>query len=174
VADHPTLTMNAAALSRARAVLMDEFITLDKKVHTLARQDPRARLLTTAPGVGSVVALTYAAAIDDPSRFKSSKTVGALFGLTPKRYQSGETDVAGQISKIGDAAVRTALYEAANIILERPGQGRMVGRPGRWRWPSGQACARPRWRWRASWRWCCTACWWMGTPFNPEKAAAAA
>jgi len=85
--------------------------------------DARARLLTTAPGVGSIVALTYASAIDDPGRFKSSKTVGALFGLTPKKYQSGETDVTGRISKIGDAAVRTALYEAANIILERPVKG---------------------------------------------------
>ena len=73
----------------------------------------------TAPGVGSIVALTYAAAIDDPSRFKSSKSVGPLFGLTPRRYQSGETDVTGRISKAGDATVRTALYEAANAILER-------------------------------------------------------
>jgi transposase len=123
VADHPTLTLIAEALLRARAVLLDEFIKLDKKVHALARQDPRARLLTTAPGVGSMVALTYAAAIDDPARFKSSKTVGALFGLTPKKYQSGETDITGRISKTGDAAVRTALYEAANIILERPVKG---------------------------------------------------
>jgi transposase len=84
-ADHPTLTMIVEALLRARAVLLEEFIKLDKQVHTLARQDPRARLLTTAPGVGSMVALTYAAAIDDPGRFKSSKAVGALFGLTPKR-----------------------------------------------------------------------------------------
>src|ERR1700750_160097 len=66
-----------------------------------------------------MVALTYAAAIDDPARFKSSKTVGALFGLTPKKYQSGETDVTGRISKIGDAGVRTALYEAANVLLTR-------------------------------------------------------
>ena len=123
MADHPTLTLIAEALLRARAVLLEEFIKLDKKIHALARHDPRTRLLTTAPGVGSIVALTYAAAIDDPSRFKSSKTVGALFGLTPKRYQSGETDVTGRISKIGDAAVRTALYEAANIILERPFKG---------------------------------------------------
>jgi transposase len=123
VADHPTLTLIAEALLRARAVLLDEFIKLDKKVHALARQDPRARLLTTAPGVGSMVALTYAAAIDDPARFRSSKTVGALFGLTPKKYQSGETDITGRISKTGDAAVRTALYEAANIILERPVKG---------------------------------------------------
>jgi transposase len=68
-------------------------------------------------------ALTYAAAIDDPGRFKSSKAVGAHFGLTPKRYQSGETDVTGRISKIGDGGVRTALYEAANVILTRPVKG---------------------------------------------------
>jgi transposase len=69
------------------------------------------------------VALTFASAIDDPGRFKSSKTVGALFGLTPKKYQSGETDVSGRISKIGDAGVRTALYEAANVILTRTRKG---------------------------------------------------
>ena len=63
------------------------------------------------------------AAIDDPARFKSSKAVGAHFGLTPKKYQSGETDFTGRISKIGDAAVRTALYEAAHIILTRPVKG---------------------------------------------------
>jgi transposase len=123
IADHPTLVLIAEALLRARTALLDEFIRLDKKVHALAGQDPRARLLTTVPGVGSIVALTYAAAIDDPARFKSSKTVGALFGLTPKRYQSGETDITGRISKTGDATVRTALYEAANIILERPIKG---------------------------------------------------
>ena len=69
------------------------------------------------------MALTYVAAIDDPTRFKSSKTVGAHFGLTPKKYQSGETDVTGRITKIGDGTVRTALYEAANVILTRPVKG---------------------------------------------------
>ena len=77
----------------------------------------------TAPGVGTIVALTYASAIDDPARFRSSKAVGAHFGLTPKKYQSGETDVTGRISKIGDGGVRTALYEAANVILTRPVKG---------------------------------------------------
>ena len=77
----------------------------------------------STPGVGPLVALTYVAAIDDPARFKSSKAVGAHFGLTPKKYQSGETDVSGRISKIGDASVRTALYEAANVILTRPIKG---------------------------------------------------
>jgi transposase len=77
----------------------------------------------STPGVGVLVALTYVAAIDDPTRFRSSKAVGAHFGLTPKKYQSGETDITGRISKIGDASVRTALYEAANVILTRPVKG---------------------------------------------------
>jgi transposase len=96
VANHPTLLTLAAALLKARAVLAEQFIQLDKQLHAIARCDIRARLLTTVPGVGSIVALTFAAAIDDPGRFKSSKTVGALFGLTPKRYQSGETDMTGR------------------------------------------------------------------------------
>jgi transposase len=77
----------------------------------------------TAPGVGAIVALTFVAAVDDPARFRSSKAVGAHFGLTPKKYQSGETDITGRISKIGDASVRTVLDEAANVILTRPVKG---------------------------------------------------
>src|SRR3954463_14764921 len=73
-----------------------------------------------APGVGALVSITFRTAVDDPGRFRSSKAVGAHFGLTPKRYQSGETDVVGGISKVGDAMVRTALYEAANAVLSRP------------------------------------------------------
>ena len=68
----------------------------------------------SVPGAsGTIVALTYAAAIDDPARFTSSKTVGAHFGLTPSRYQSGETDRAGRISKIGDASVRAKRFTKA-------------------------------------------------------------
>ena len=66
-----------------------------------------------------MVAITFKTAIDDPARIAKSKTVGALFGLTPRKYQSGETDVTGGISCVGDEMVRTALYEAANIILSR-------------------------------------------------------
>jgi transposase len=119
VADHPTLLAVTDALLRARTVLAEQFKKLDNQCHRVARADKRARLLTTAPGVGSIVALTFASAIDDPGRLKSSKSVGPLFGLTPRRYQSGETDVTGRISKTGDTMVRTALYEAANAILER-------------------------------------------------------
>jgi transposase len=92
-------------------------------VRQISRADARVRLLMSTPGVGPLVALTYVAAIDDPARFTSSKSVGAHFGLTPKKYQSGETDVSGRISKMGDGSVRTALYEAAHVILTRPIKG---------------------------------------------------
>jgi transposase len=89
----------------------------------VAREDSRVRRLMTTPGVATIVALTYVSAIDDPGRFRSSKTVGAHFGLTPRKYQSGEADVTGRISKIGDSSVRSILYEAANVILTRPVKG---------------------------------------------------
>jgi transposase len=120
VAGHATLSMIAEAMLAARDTLFSEWQKLEKRLRSLARDDDRVRRLMTTPGVGTIVALTYVSAIDDPSRFKSSKRVGAHFGLTPRKYQSGETDVTGRISKIGDAGVRTALYEAANVILTRP------------------------------------------------------
>ena len=123
VADHATLATVAAALLSARAVLDREFAALEKQLHALARADGRVRLLMTTPGVGVLTALTFVSAIDDPGRFKSSRSVGAHFGLTPKRYQSGETDVTGRISKIGDKEVRTALYAAAHVIVARPVKG---------------------------------------------------
>ena len=95
----------------------------EKRVRAMAREDKPARLMMSAPGVGAIVALTYVSAIDDPSRFSSSKRVGPHFGLTPRKYQSGETDVTGWITKIGDAGVRSALYEAANVIMTRPIKG---------------------------------------------------
>ena len=85
----------------------------------IVRADAVCRRLMTVPGVGALVAITFKSAIDDPARFTSSKAVGAHFGLTPRKYQSGETDVTGAISKVGDAMVRTALFEAAHILLTR-------------------------------------------------------
>ena len=123
VEGHSTLTAVAEALLAARETLGEQLRDLEKRLRDLAREDERARLLMSVPGVGVVVALTFAAAVDDPDRFRSSKTVGAHFGLTPKRYRSGETDVTGRISKVGDATVRTTLYEAAHIILTRPVKG---------------------------------------------------
>jgi transposase len=123
VAGHATFEVVASSLLAMHEVLLREFGNFEKRVRTMAREDARVRLLMSAPGVGTIVALTYVSAIDDPKRFKSSKAVGAHFGLTPKKYQSGETDRSGRISKIGDAGVRTALYEAAHIILTRPVKG---------------------------------------------------
>jgi transposase len=120
---HPTLLAVAEALLAARVALATQLKGVEKRLVSLARDDKRARLLMSAPGVGVIVALTYVSAIDDPGRFRSSKAVGPHFGLTPKRYQSGETDVTGRISKMGDAGVRAALYEAANVILTRPVKG---------------------------------------------------
>jgi transposase len=123
VAGNPNLERIAGSLLATRAVLRREFNGFERQLRTMARNDTRARLLMSTPGVGTIVALTYASAIDDPSRFKSSKTVGAHFGLTPKRYQSGETDYTGRISKLGDASVRAALFEAAHVILTKPLKG---------------------------------------------------
>jgi transposase len=120
VAGQPVLEGIAGSLLAVHAVLMREFRSFERRVLAMARDDGRVRLLMSAPGVGPIVALSYVAAIDDPARFKSSKRAGSYFGLTPRRYQSGETDVSGRISRIGDKDVRTALYEAANVILTRP------------------------------------------------------
>jgi transposase len=120
---HPTLVTVAEALLAARTELLRRFEELERRLVEVGRADVRVRRLTTVPGVGNLVALTFVAAIDDPSRFRSSRQVGAYLGLTPKRYQSGETDVSGRISKIGDHGVRTMLYEAANVMLTRPVKG---------------------------------------------------
>jgi len=123
VANHANLEMIAEGLLSVHAVLLREFRVFEKQVRSMARSDAKTRLLMSTPAVGPIVALTYASAIDDPARFKSSKRVGAHFGLTPKKYQSGETDYTGRISKIGDGSVRTVLYEAAHIMLTKPVKG---------------------------------------------------
>jgi transposase len=113
----------AQALLAVHAVMLREFNGFERRVRAMAREHVKARLLMTTPAVGPIVALTYAGAIDDPARFKSSKQTGAHFGLTPKKYQSGNTDYTGRISKIGDAAVREALYQAAHVMLTKPVKG---------------------------------------------------
>ena len=104
---------------RARMALRKELAGLEKRVRDLAKTDPVCKLMMTMPGVGAVVALTVRAAIDDPERFHSSKDIGPWAGLTPSRNQSGEMDVIGQITRAGDAGLRTALYQAATVMLNR-------------------------------------------------------
>jgi transposase len=119
VTGHPMLEPVAEAMLRAQASLRAEYGKLHRQLLGLVRDDAVCRRLMTAPGVGAVVPMTYKAAIDDPARFHKSRDVGPYFGLTPKKYQSGEVDWTGNISKVGDETVRAALYEAANIILSR-------------------------------------------------------
>jgi transposase len=123
VVDQPALETIAAAMLAVHMALLREFNGLEKRVRTMSRRHERARLLMSTPAVGPIVSLTFACAVDDPSRFTSSKQAGPHFGLTPKKYQSGETDYTGRISKHGDASVREALYEAAHIMLTKPIKG---------------------------------------------------
>jgi transposase len=119
VAGHEMLETVIGAMLQARESLQAEFMRLQRRMLAIVRGDAACRRLMTVPGVGALVAITFKTAIDDPERFRTAKAVGARFGLTPKRYQSGETDVSGGISKVGDGMVRTALYEAANVMLTR-------------------------------------------------------
>src|SRR5438094_8918808 len=123
VTNHPQLQRIADALLAVREVLRTEFAAFQKQTRKMAQSDSRTRLLMSTPAVGPIVSLTYASAIADPARLRSSKPVAAHCGLTPKKHQSGETDYTGRISKIGDASVRTALYEAANVMLTKPLKG---------------------------------------------------
>lgn len=118
VADGP-LHEVAEALLRAWEAINTEIATLSRRLAAEARQDNRVRRLMTAPGVGVLVALTYVGVIGDPARFTHSSSVGAYVGLTPRRFQSGEVDYTGRISRCGDRLLRTYLYEAAGIILNR-------------------------------------------------------
>lgn len=115
----PSLELIADAMLAARNVLLCQVTRLHNAILQIVRKDAVCARLMSIPGVGALTALTFRTAIDDPTRIAKSRDVGPLFGLTPRRYQSGETDVMGRISKAGDGMVRTALYEAANSMLTR-------------------------------------------------------
>jgi transposase len=102
-----------------RRVLREQIAVLHRRLLHIVRDDEVCRRLMTIPGVGPVVALTFRATIDVPARFRNSRAVGAVLGLTPCRHQSGESDRTGAISKCGDEMMRVMLYEAAQILLVR-------------------------------------------------------
>jgi transposase len=99
------------------ATMLREFGRLTKQVLNIARKEQVCRRLMGVPGVGPITALAFRATIDQPDRFRRSRDVGAHLGLTPARYQSGETDIQGKVSRCGDELARTALYEAAHSLL---------------------------------------------------------
>ena len=119
VAEDPVLAGLVEPLLSVIAVMSNEADQLSKRVLDEVRVEPTCRRLMTVPGVGPLTALAFRATIDRPDRFRKSRDVGAHLGLTPRRYQSGETDVQGSISRCGDELVRTALYEAAHSLLIR-------------------------------------------------------
>jgi transposase len=120
----------AEALLAAWEAIGSQVAALSRRLIAMARQDQAVRRLMTAPGVGTLVALTYVSVIDDPERFPRSSSVGAYLGLTPRRYQSGEEDHTGHISRCGDRLLRSYLFEAAGVILHRVSKwSALSGRP---------------------------------------------
>ena len=106
-------------LLEARASIVRQIVALDRQIITAAQDDPVCRLLMTIPGVGAHTAVSFKACVDDPARFRRSRTVGAHFGLTPRQYSSGEVDVSGRISRMGDRGMRRLLHVAANAMMTR-------------------------------------------------------
>jgi transposase len=117
--DDPQVRPLVEPLLAILATMLDQLARLIKQVLDVVRAEPVCRRLLSVPGVGPITALTFRATIDRPDRFRRSRDVGAHLGLTPARYQSGETDIQGKISRCGDELARTALYEAAHTLLVR-------------------------------------------------------
>ena len=113
----PALAAVIEPMLAVRQAIREQYALLHKKMLEVARADEVCQLLMTAPGVGPVVALTYRAAVDEPARFRRSRSVGAHFGLAPRTHQSGEVDRRGRITKNGDETLRTALFEAAGVLM---------------------------------------------------------
>jgi transposase len=119
IEDRPELIAVVGPLLKARQAIEQQTDDLDRKVLKLARYDTQVRRFMTVPGVGPITALCFKATIDDPTRFKRSRSVGAYVGLTTRRHASGEIDWTGRISKCGDAMLRSYLFEAAGVLLTR-------------------------------------------------------
>jgi transposase len=115
----PDLAVLVEPLLLVRRVIREQLGILHRRLLAIVRDDDVCRRLMTIPGVGPVVALTYRVTVDVPARFRNSKAVGAVFGLTPSKYQSGENDRTGAISRCGDEMMRMMLYEAAQSMLMR-------------------------------------------------------
>jgi transposase len=115
----PDLAILVEPLLVVRRVLREQIAVLHRRLLVIVRDDDVCRRLMTVPGVGPVVALTFRATLDVPARFRNSRAVGAALGLTPCKYQSGESDRTGGISRCGDEMMRVMLYEAAQVMLVR-------------------------------------------------------
>ena len=153
----PELAGAVEPLLKAREAVGRQIADLDRKVMRLARNVAQVRQFMTAPGVGPITALCFLATIDDPTRFRRSRSVGAYVGLTTRRYASGETDWTGRISKCGDKMLRTYLYEAAKCCSPVSQSGRH-SKLGAFGLRSEAGCAKPRLPWLESLLSFCTGC----------------
>ena len=115
----PGLSSAMRGLVAARAAVLAAVVAIDADIRQMVKASEACRRLMSIPGIGQLTALAFTAAVDDPGRFRRSRDIGAYLGLVPRRYQSGEVDYTGSISKCGDRRVRTLLYEAANVMLTR-------------------------------------------------------
>jgi transposase len=118
----PVISALVARLAEVRRHVVAQVAALDRDIRRLVRSEPTLKRFMTVPGVGPITAVAFLSTIDEPERFKHARDVGPYLGLTPTRYQSGETDRHGRISKCGDAFTRTCLYEAANVLLTKVGR----------------------------------------------------
>ena len=116
---HGLLREAVRPLLEVREKVGREIAALHRKVLALARNDENSRRSMTVPGIGPITALAFHTAVDEPTRFRRSRSVGAYIGLTPRRYASGEVDWSGRISKCGDRMLRSYLFEAAGVLLTR-------------------------------------------------------
>ncbi len=116
---HGLLWEAARPLLEVREKVRREIAGLYRKLLTLARNDVDSRRSMTVPGIGPITALAFHSAIDEPARYRRSRSVGAYVGLPSRRYASGKVDWSGRISKCGDAMVRTYLFEVAGLLLTR-------------------------------------------------------
>jgi transposase len=119
LAGHAQLATVIMPLLQAWRAVREQVLALDRQAYATAKRDARCRLLLSAPGVGTITALAYVAAVERPEEFRNGRAVSAWVGLTPARYQSGQVDYSGRISRQGDVHLRTYLYEAANAVLTR-------------------------------------------------------
>ena len=117
--DRPDLAPIIRPMLAAWRQLREQIAVFDKAIRAIVRDSATCRLLMSVPGIGTLSVLAYVSTIEDPARFSRSRSVGAHLGLTPRRYQSGEVDRSGRISRCGDHLARTLMYEAAVVILTR-------------------------------------------------------
>lgn len=119
LAERPDLWALVEPLLEVRAVLLERVRRYGRQIRRLAAGEAVCRRFMMSPGVGPITALGFFAGIDRPERFAHARSVPAALGLTPRLYQSGESERRGSITKTGDALLRALLFEAANALLTR-------------------------------------------------------